>query len=370
MGNDELFKILKKVLSRPIAFHKVFATIGGGATEGLFLSQAYYWSQHTKDSEGWFYKTIDDWTEETALTRREQETARRSLKGLGILQEKRKGVPARLFFRVDSDRLYQLIYESSVFPDQFAKSDKQRNKFAKSDKQECHNLQTSLSDVADKNDQTDKQSIYTETTSETTPEREDTPTPAVQTEIFTTEIFTTELNPESALGQTDFSVVKNPELSVKPEILSLGQNSPATLAKAETTADRVRRVYQETGNLPRIPAELEAWVQIDLGTDIVASYRKSGRVTTTKQGDIQPSFVSYVASQHKGKDIDYGYSYIRSLEKDPTKWETLAALVLKWQAATETGNRRVNISQKVEAEAWKQETKRNLETGVGRDWCR
>ena len=141
---------------------------------------------------------------------------------------------------------------------------------------------------------------------------------------------------------------------IKPESLlptdnpSLRQNSPAPLAKAETTADRVRRVYQETGNLPRIPAELEAWVQIDLGSEIIASYRKSGRVTTTKQGDIQPAFASYIASQWRGKDIDYGYSYIRSLEKDPTKWETLAALVIKWQASKSTNNHNLNITQEVE----------------------
>lgn len=189
-----------------------------------------------------------------------------------------------------------------------------------------------------------------------------------QTLTPTVQVFTTEPEPESSLEQTDFTVAQTPELPIEPITFPLGQNSPAPLAKAETTADRVRRVYQETGILPRIPAELEAWVQIDLGSEIVASYRKSGRITTTKRGDIQPSFASYVASQNKGKDIDFAYSYIRSLEKDPTKWETLAALVLKWQAATETGNRRINISQKVEAEVWKEETKRKTGVNSG-DWC-
>ena len=80
----------------------------------------------------------------------------------------------------------------------------------------------------------------------------------------------------------------------------------------------------------------------------MASYRKSGRVTTTKQGDIQPTFASYVASQWKGKDIDYGYSYIRSLEKDPTNWETLGALVIKWQASKTTNNHHLNITQEIE----------------------
>ena len=155
------------------------------------------------------------------------------------------------------------------------------------------------------------------------------------------------LKTESALEQTRFPGNQNPGSLLPTENPSLGQNSPP-LALTETTADRVRRVYQETGNLPRIPAELEAWVQIDLGSEIVASYRKSGRVTTIKQGDIQPDFARYVSAQNKGKDIDYGYNYIRSLEKDPTKWETLAALVIKWKASKSTNNHDLNIVQEVQ----------------------
>ncbi|MFM6139144.1 MAG: helix-turn-helix domain-containing protein, partial [Sphaerospermopsis kisseleviana] len=108
----------------------------------------------------------------------------------------------------------------------------------------------------------------------------------------TVQISKTEPEPESPLEleQTDFTVAQTPELPIEPITFPLEQNSPAPLTKAETTADRVRRVYQETGILPRIPAELEAWVEIDLGSEIVASYRNSGRITTTKRGDIQPSF--------------------------------------------------------------------------------
>ncbi|MFO0052556.1 MAG: helix-turn-helix domain-containing protein [Dolichospermum sp.] len=176
-------------------------------------------------------------------------------------------------------------------------------------------------------------------------EREEPPTPEVEV------LIPKPINPEiqeSALEQIAFPGNQKSKSSLPTDNPSLEQKSPAPLANAETTADRVRRTYQETGNLPRIPAELEAWVQIDLGSEIVASYRKSGRVTTIKQGDIQPDFARYVAAQNKGKDIDYGYSYVRSLEKDPTKWETLAALVIKWQASKTTNNHNLNITQEVE----------------------
>ncbi len=153
---------------------------------------------------------------------------------------------------------------------------------------------------------------------------------------------------ESVLQQTPTSEQQTPKSLPHTHNPSLWQKSPAPLVDTETVADRVRRAWQETGILPRIPAELEAWVQTDLGTEIIALYRKSGRVTTTKQGDIQPDFARYVSAQNKGKDIDYGYSYIRSLEKDPTKWETLASLVIKWQASKATNNHSLNITQEVE----------------------
>lgn len=161
--NDFVLEALvDKLLDRVIAFHRIFATIGGGATEGLFLSQAYYWSKRTKNAEGWFYKTQEEWHEETALTRREQETARRSLVQKGILEEQRKGIPSKLFYRINKQRLYELIYLDTG-------SNPCGCKIAKSDKQECHNVQTSLPEIANNNVISGKQSIYTEKTNKDYP---------------------------------------------------------------------------------------------------------------------------------------------------------------------------------------------------------
>lgn len=92
---------IHEFLDRPIAFHRIFAKIGGSVNAGIFLSQAFYWSSRTKDPNGWFYKTQAEWEEETCLTRREQETARRNLRDAGILEEALAGIPARLFFRIN-----------------------------------------------------------------------------------------------------------------------------------------------------------------------------------------------------------------------------------------------------------------------------
>lgn len=93
---------LRFLLQRPIAFHRVFASVAGSAAGGLFLSQLFYWSDKGSDPDGWIYKTLEEWHAETALTRSEQERARRALIELGILAVERRGLPARLYFRLDS----------------------------------------------------------------------------------------------------------------------------------------------------------------------------------------------------------------------------------------------------------------------------
>ncbi len=98
--------------SHPIAFHPILAEIGGGATEGLFMSQLLYWRGKEQDSEGWLYKSLEEWKRETCLNRHEIDRARAAWKKLGVLEEKREGVHNRLFYRLDADRLRELLQSS------------------------------------------------------------------------------------------------------------------------------------------------------------------------------------------------------------------------------------------------------------------
>ena len=115
-------KALRKLMDRPIAFHRAFARIRTkdgarlGATAALMLSQAVYWQQRTSDPEGWWYKSMEDWKRETAMTRYEQETARRRLRQTDFWQEERRGIPARLYFRVDLEALARALEETSDDP--------------------------------------------------------------------------------------------------------------------------------------------------------------------------------------------------------------------------------------------------------------
>ncbi|HLZ28548.1 MAG TPA: DnaA N-terminal domain-containing protein [Chloroflexota bacterium] len=108
--NTQLEAAIEAILcDQPIAYHPAVAKAVGSVTAGVLLSQLLYWTPRSRDSAGWIWKTQAEIYEETGLTRREQETARRHLVELGIVAERRAGVPAKLYFRVDMRVLARLI---------------------------------------------------------------------------------------------------------------------------------------------------------------------------------------------------------------------------------------------------------------------
>jgi len=97
------------LLDRPIAFQRAFVRLNIGITGALMLSQAIYWTKRTNDAAGWFWKTSVEWEEETGLTRREQDGARSRLRELGIMEESKYGIPPKLRYRIDTQRLDLLL---------------------------------------------------------------------------------------------------------------------------------------------------------------------------------------------------------------------------------------------------------------------
>jgi hypothetical protein len=71
------------------------------------LSQAVYWSKRTSDDEGWFWKTADEWEDETGMSYEEQKSARDRLRKTSFWEEDRRGIPCKLYYRVDLDALWQ-----------------------------------------------------------------------------------------------------------------------------------------------------------------------------------------------------------------------------------------------------------------------
>jgi len=94
-------ELLLEVFDPPVSFHRCLVPITGGVTAALMLSQAIWTTQEIDSTaNGWIYKSQEQWAEATGLTRWEQETARRALRSFGFLEERRIGMPAKLWYRV------------------------------------------------------------------------------------------------------------------------------------------------------------------------------------------------------------------------------------------------------------------------------
>jgi len=129
---------LKFLLKRPIAFHRVFVDITGSILAALFLSQLFYWSgrvplndKNERPRNGWFYKTIEEWEKETGLNYNEQFNARKRLIKLDLLYEKKKSIPAKLWYRLDVEKLLELIELTTPRTTNFDESKVSRNKKGK-----------------------------------------------------------------------------------------------------------------------------------------------------------------------------------------------------------------------------------------------
>lgn len=106
---------------RPVAFHPQLARLLGGINAALLFHQIAFWSKTKADSESgysaWIWKTQTELEAETAMTRYEQESARRILRRKGVVEEKRCGVPARLHYRINWRCFFELANALASGPD-------------------------------------------------------------------------------------------------------------------------------------------------------------------------------------------------------------------------------------------------------------
>ena len=107
-------ELLLEIFDIPISFHRCLVPLTGGVTSALMLSQAI-WTTQALDptADGWFIRSQSEWTEETGLSRWEQETARRALRRAGLVEERRFGMPAKLWFRVCPEAIWRALQASA-----------------------------------------------------------------------------------------------------------------------------------------------------------------------------------------------------------------------------------------------------------------
>jgi hypothetical protein len=104
-------KVKDMLPNRVVGYSPDLARMVGGATTGLFLSQLLFLSDKGHNPEGWVYKSEAEMGQETGLTKREQQTARRKLLALGVIAIMRGGWKNTYHFKVIWERLYQVIQQ-------------------------------------------------------------------------------------------------------------------------------------------------------------------------------------------------------------------------------------------------------------------
>ena len=106
-------------LGRPVSFYARMGQAVGGCPQGVFLCQLMYWTGgvdgHFRGNreDGWIYKVASEIETETSLTLRQQQTAIKKLKELGILQTAVHRVPpdghTARHFKINMSRLEEVF---------------------------------------------------------------------------------------------------------------------------------------------------------------------------------------------------------------------------------------------------------------------
>jgi len=109
MANNHQKAIILELLGRPVAYITQIAKATKSVKLGILWSQLNYWSDKTRDDEGWIYTTQAELYDETGMSRKEQETARRHGRKLGIIEEKLAGQPATVHFKINYERTVEVI---------------------------------------------------------------------------------------------------------------------------------------------------------------------------------------------------------------------------------------------------------------------
>jgi len=112
MSNQQNIVALIKAISgqaNVLTIPRIYVDLTNSHRAALFLSQCVYWSDKTKDPEGWFYKTFPEWREELGLPRGAVETAVKATREWVETKVMRVGKHPKTHYRVNLDAL-----ESSI----------------------------------------------------------------------------------------------------------------------------------------------------------------------------------------------------------------------------------------------------------------
>jgi hypothetical protein len=112
---DELFEMAGGKLQWEIRARKIFKH---GPTATMLRELLFWTGKKNMDPDGYVYITTSQWWDQEGLSYRGIKTARYNLgaEGFGILEEKRAGIPCRLFYRLDLRRLREVMFHELEDP--------------------------------------------------------------------------------------------------------------------------------------------------------------------------------------------------------------------------------------------------------------
>jgi hypothetical protein len=105
--------LLEIIGDRPVAYHPKLAKMMGGVKAAIMLSQLLYWNgdKTVQKRDGWVLKSVEDFLEETGLSKFEQQSARDELIERGIIETKLKGIPRIWHYKIDMNSLGEFLVQ-------------------------------------------------------------------------------------------------------------------------------------------------------------------------------------------------------------------------------------------------------------------
>jgi hypothetical protein len=106
-------------------YHPAVAHALGSVAAAIFVEHVCFWQE--KSDDGWAYRTQEEIQERTALGRSAQESARKLLEKKNVLEWKKRGVPCRLYYRINHANLQLLLQSAETVQTRVRESRKQES---------------------------------------------------------------------------------------------------------------------------------------------------------------------------------------------------------------------------------------------------
>jgi len=96
--SSSAFLVVNKELAKQMGLHEVVLLAD-------LISKEQYFIDNKQLNEGWFFNTAKNIQDDTTLTAHKQRKAIKNLKSFGIIETKRKGIPAKQYFKINENKL-------------------------------------------------------------------------------------------------------------------------------------------------------------------------------------------------------------------------------------------------------------------------